>query len=120
MKLVVVLSIISSVLAAAYSDPAAHLDNGLFTRQDEGEAVCANCKNSVTCNGVKVVGFPSLLFSSLKLICPFLRTVQERGLLLLISSSGNRNKKSEMSAIIARTTLSAMARELYVRSKFPV
>ncbi|RKK98521.1 hypothetical protein BFJ68_g13596 [Fusarium oxysporum] len=54
MKLVVVLSIISSVLAAAYSDPAARLDNGLFTRQDEGEAVCANCKYSVTCNGVKV------------------------------------------------------------------
>lgn len=28
---------------------------GLFARQDTGEAVCANCKNSVSCNGVKVV-----------------------------------------------------------------
>ncbi|KAF6789986.1 hypothetical protein CSOJ01_14688 [Colletotrichum sojae] len=25
----------------------------LFARQDTGEAVCANCQNSVSCNGVK-------------------------------------------------------------------
>ncbi|KAI1032874.1 hypothetical protein LB504_006293, partial [Fusarium proliferatum] len=52
MRPTIFFSIISTVVA--FSDLSSHPKNRLVLRQDEGEAVCANCDNSVTCNGVKV------------------------------------------------------------------